>query len=343
MSNIRILVPLFVLAICSIATAQPRTISKIVGNNSISDRDAEKIQRYASVWAENLQTMNASELSIAHNKLVEPLKPDHNMSPYARSLYGKALKESFKTLLSSENEMGAINALQILSFLGTEQACGVLLSRADTATEERASLRLWASIGLGKSFQMGVLPPSRISDYATLLSKFTLKEKEWHIVVRQFDTLASLYSIPDVDNREQAILEELSMQLQTNAIVQLLGSIKKSSSADDRVKSLPFILPSLRLQLIEPSITRRVREKGQSILLPALIDFVEFSTTHAATSKDDDQLHSAYRESVNSAGLIVNRILGMEGGDVSLAELWDIGDYKSIADRVTLWKEHTKN
>jgi len=35
--------------------------------------------------------------------------------------------------------------------------------------------------------------------------------------------------------------------------------------------------------------------------------------------------------------------IGMEGGDVSLAELWETGDYKSIADRVSLWKEHTKN
>ncbi|MDP7006054.1 MAG: hypothetical protein QF718_07590 [Phycisphaerales bacterium] len=343
MTNTRFLVPLLVFAFCFSAVAQPRTITRIVGNNSIDDRDADMIRRYATGWAENLQTTDSEELSIAHNKLVEPLRPEHGMSPYARSIYGKELKNSFKPILASENQMAAINALQVMSFLGTEQACGVLLSHADLSTEDKPSLRLWASIGLGTSFQVGILQPSRISDYATILSNFILKESEWHIIARQFESLASLYDIPDLSSRELENLESLSMKLQVNSMSKLLDNIMKSEEVDERVKSLPFALPSLRLQLIEPSITEEVREEGQKVLLPVLIDFVEFSITRTANSGDDKGLHKAYGESINTAGLIIDRILGVDDGGLPMAEPWETGDLGAIGERVALWKKLSKN
>ena len=277
MFNTRILIFVFTLAMASMATAQVRSISSIVGESSISPADESKIQKYAEGWAQQLLADDAELLEQAHTKLATPFDSDVRMTTYARMLYGKYLKEEFAPLLdrTNENEVAAVNALQILSLLGTEQACGVLLNHSDSSTEPRSALRLWASVGLGTSFLTGELPVNRVERYAKLLSNFTNKETQWFVLSRQFDSLAALQGIPKLDRNNLDIFEALSFELQTKSLVRLLASINSSSGTDLRVQALPFILPSLLLQLIEPSVDEQVKSETFDAVLPELIDFVE--------------------------------------------------------------------
>lgn len=322
----------------TVAFAQPRSITKIVDKSSISEDGENKIKRYAISWAEQLQTTDGEVLEQARNKLADPFEPGVRMTPYARSLYGKYLKEGFGPLLNQDNknEMAAVNALQILALLGTEQAYGVLLRHADMSTENRPTLRLWASIGLGTSFLTGELPDNRVEHYAQLLSIFTNKELEWFVLARQFDSLAALQSIPNQDRNQRETLETLSFELQTKSLVKLLNSINTSQGADLRVQALPFILPSLLLQIIEPSVDEQTKAEVLEAILPPLIEFVEYAASNHST-EDDTFLHSSYGGASHSACLLITRGLGLRG-DVRVIDLWNDGDYPAILELVETWK-----
>ena len=346
MLNYRVLTPCFLITICCVAVAQPRyRITNIVARTTINDEDANKIKNYASGWAQALLTTDSSELIDAHRHLIEPLEPEVEISSYARSLYGKALKDSFAVILSAEsdNEMAAVNALQVLSLLGTDQACRILLDHA-SAAEERSSLRLWSSIGLGKSFKSGVLSTRRITSNANTLADYASRESEWYIVARQFDSLAAMQDVPDLDQRQQTELENQSLQLQTRALLELLEDLKNTGGGDERVRSLPFILPSLRFQLREPGIDATARSEAQKDILPALINFVEYSTTRAKVDRSKAGLLGAYGGAIFTAGLILDGALDIESNDgVTLADQWLVGNHQAINDRVGRWKSKLKN
>jgi len=317
---------------------QPRSISTIIDESSINQEEEMKIQKYAVGWAKRLNTNDAKELEQAHSKLSSPFDSDSHMTPYARSLYGKYLKEGFLPLLinENENEMGAVNALQILSLLGTEQACDVLLKHSDSITEHRPALRLWSSIGLGTSFLTGELQLNRVEWYAKLLSNFIGMEQDWFVLARQFDSLAALQLIPKLDRSQKEVLEKLSFELQTKSLTRLLSSIIDSGGGDSRVRSLPFIFPSLLLQLIEPSVDETTKSDTLDALLPPLIAFVESAAT-TGNSQDDPFLYGAYGGASQSAGLLIARSTGHESA-VSIIELWNNENYPAILGLVESWK-----
>ena len=346
MLNYRVLSPCILTTFCCIAVAQPQyRITNIVARTTINDDDANKIKNYASGWAQALLTTDSSELFDAQRHLIEPLEPEVEMSSYARSLYGKALKDSFAVILSeeSDNEIAAVNALQVLSLLGTDQACRILLDHASTM-EKRGSLRLWSSIGLGKSFKSGVLSTRRITSNANTLADYASRESEWYIVARQFDSLAAMQDVPDRDQRQQIELENQSLQLQTRALQELLDDLKNTAGGDMRVRALPFILPSLRYQLIEPGIDAAARSEAQKNILPALIDFVDYSTARAKVDRSNTDLLAAYGDAIFAAGLILDGALDINGNDdVTLADQWIAGNHQAINERVELWKSQLKN
>ena len=338
MHNLRFLTLFFILMMSTVAFAQPRSISKIVDKSSISQDDETKIEKFAVGWAEQLQSTDAEALELARSKLIGPFEPDVRMTPYARLLYGKYLKQGFAPLLSkdNENEMAAVNALQILALLGTEQASGLLLKHADISTESRPTLRLWASVGLGTTFLTGELPDNRVERYAKLLSNFTNKETDWFVLARQFDSLASLQSIPNQDRNQQDALEILSFQLQTSSLVNLLNSINESNETDLRAQALPFILPSLLLQLIETSVADQVKTETLETIVPPLIIFVEYAATNQS-DEEDTFLHGAYGGATHSASLLISRGLGSYG-DERVIDLWNSGNYPAILELVETWK-----
>ena len=333
------------LTICCVSNAQPVfSIVKIVSQNNISNDEASRIQQYATGWANALLTKDTFSLFNAQRHLIEPLEPEVGMSAIGRSLYGKALKEAFKPLLSPENdnEMAAINSLQVLSLVGNEQSCGILINHADTLTEQRASLRLWASAGLGKTFKTGVLQTQRIIPVAELLADFASREPNWYVVARMFDSLTSLQHVPGLNSRQQSELEELSLQLQTRALVELMNDIRTSTDSDERVRSLPFVLSSLRLQLIEPSIDAKARSTAEQGMLATLIRHVDYVTNYLNPDLIEDdsvEIIAAYGESANVAGFIIDHILECgDSGVPSILNLWNAGDRDSIDSRVKNWK-----
>jgi len=334
------------LCVCSAASAQSRSINKIVDNTTLNEEEIAKINGYATYWTNALETTNGKDLNDARKKLIAPLEPMVGITPYARSIYGNSIKDGFELILKNEdvNQMIAVNALQVISMLGTDQGCGMLINHADINTEKRSALRLWASVGIGTTFQVGVLSSRSIESTAKLLPKIMARENDWYTIARQFDTLASLQEIPGLDNRAQTELEALSYELQCKAIVTLLTNINGNTDGDSRVLALPVVLPSILLQLVEPAIDEGVRKSAGQEILPSLIEFVATASANAPSVEENPSLNAGYRDSVLVSGNIVNHILGSTNtSNISLVDLWNSGNSEEIQKQVARWKKLSGN
>jgi hypothetical protein len=162
------------------------------------------------------------------------------------------------------------------------------------------------------------------------------KEQKWYVLARLFDSLASLQSIPNLDRDKRNEFEELSFELQANSLANLLNQINASDGDDLRVQALPFILPSLLLQIIEPSVNEDTKSNTLHTIVPPLIAFVEFAAKGGST-EENTFLHNSYGGAAHSAGLLITRGLGLSG-NVRLIDLWNSGDYLAILELVETWK-----
>ncbi len=346
MSNIRTLLLCLSLSACCVAMAPPRyRIANIVNKNSLTDDENKRITQYAQGWAEALDTSDTSELHSARQRLISPLEPSAEMSPYVRSVYCAGVIDGIEPLLDPKNtnEMGLVNALQVLSVIGNEQTSRLLLNSADSTKEMRGSARLWASIGLGKSFTVGVLPLRKVERDANRLANYISIEPEWFVIAKQLSSLTNLQKIPNLNTNEQEKFDEMSLELQSSAIDSLVKKIGKSGSADERMLAISIALPSIRIQLIDPNIYVLARDSAQKALLQTLSDLVLVSIRHAATAKENDMLFSAYGQAINTAGLMVDRELDLaDDSRVSLLELWNNENTVAISDRVAQWNKLSK-
>ena len=351
MFNTRILLLCLFITICfttsSSNAAPPRyRIDNLVNKNTLSADENKRISQYAAGWARALDTTDTTELFAARQRLIGPLEADAEMSPYVRSLYCSGVMEGLEPLLdpNNTNEMGLVNALQVLSVIGTEQTSRVLLNTADSEDEERDSARLWASIGIGKSFTVGVLPLRRIKSDANLLSNCIDREPSWYVIAEQFSALAAMQQTPNLDARQREELGSLSLKLQTDGVASLIDSVRKTGTIDERVLALSVALPSIRIQLIDPDLDRDARDKSQAALVLPLSDLVAMAVEQAEAVKDNEMLFRAYGQTINVAGLIVDRELALASdGRVSLSAYWEDGNTLAISDRVAQWKKKSKN
>ena len=60
------------LAVSNIASAQGRSINKIVDNNSLNDGEIRKIKGYAEFWSNALETTDGEALNNARKKTRRP-------------------------------------------------------------------------------------------------------------------------------------------------------------------------------------------------------------------------------------------------------------------------------
>ena len=326
--------------------APPRhRIVNIVNKNSLTSEENQLVTQYAIGWAEALDTIDTTELFSARRRLIGPLSQDADMSPYVRSVYSKGVLTGVSPLLdpSNTNEMGLVNALQVLSVIGSEQASRKLLNMVDVSEEKRDSARLWASIGLGKSFMVGVIPSRKLIINATRLQGYISKEPKWFVIVEQFSALAALQDTVNLDSTEKRKHEKTSLELQTRAINSFVDSLRNSPFIDEKITAMSMVLPSLKMQLSSPLLDSNERNAAQKELVEPLCKLVTISVEVVEAAKDNDTLFNAYGQAIESAGLILDRYLGLDDdARSSLMDLWKDNNTPAILDRVTQWKGFIK-
>ncbi|MBT4583610.1 MAG: hypothetical protein HOC93_00840 [Phycisphaerae bacterium] len=333
------------LIIATTAVAQPSfRITSFISHRDLTDRQKVDIERYTEGWATILLTDDAKMIAEARRGLTEPLDNRWSMSNTARMHYGEALLSSFEPFLSeeNENEVAAINALQILSLLGTERSVTTIMRHASNTFEDRSALRQWASAGLENSFQTGRLPLTRITSAATLLADAASKEPVWHVASRQLQSLSSLSDTPGLRRSELTELQGLSFELQVQAISNIVEDVAANKKASLRMRPVRSGLSSLRLQLIEPSVDSTLKTDTINNLVPVLIRVLEVASSQWSGAKKSDALLVAYGGAIETATTMLQRFVGDDDVEnVDVRGAWEAGDKQPLTDAILYWQNKT--
>ncbi len=337
--------PLFAISLFVAATAiaQPSfRITSFISHRDLTDRQKADIERYAQGWSEVMFTDDAEALSEARRSLAEPLDKRWSMSNTARMHYGESLLGAFEPFLAKENKnvMAATNALQVLSLLGTERSVTTMMHHANVSFEDRSAVRQWASVGLGNSFQSGRLTLSRLKSAATLLADAASREPIWHVATRQLQSLGSLTVTPGLRRSELQELQSVSLQLQVQAISNIVEDIAANEAASLRMRAVRSGLASLRVQLLEPGIETTLKSDTTSRLVPVLVRVLEVVSAQTANARKDEDLLDSYGGVISTADAMLRRHAGgRDVGDASLRELWAGGDNLILTDVISYWQE----
>jgi len=342
MLNINKILISTILMVATTAVAQPSfRITSFISHRDLTDRQIDDVQRYAQGWTEALFTDDAEKLSEARRGLSEPLDKRWAMSNTARMHYGEALLTCFEPILSTENknELASINALQILSLLGTERSVTTIMKHASNTFEDRTALRQWASVGLENSFQTGRLPLTRITSAATLLADASSREPVWHVASRQLQALSTLGSTPGLRRSELTELQKLAFELQVQAISNIVEDVSADKAASLRIRAVRSGLSSLRLQLVEPGVHSKLKEDTINSLVPVLIRILEIALEQSNSVKKSDGLLIAYGGTIETANTMLQRFVGGQDlADTNIRESWESGDTLPLSDAIAYWR-----
>jgi hypothetical protein len=332
------LILLFILALTTAALAQPTfRINTLVGRSELTAREKSDVEEYAAGWAEALNTKDAAQLIKARRQLIDPIDERWHMTEVVRTIYGRSLRRAFEPLLdqSNDNQMAAVNALQVLSMLGTEQSLGVLMRHADINAEPRSAVRHWASIGLGRVLSSGRLPMRRIRGNAQVVADGIAREPEWYVISRQFDALASLPRTQGLSRVDREALRKLSLNLQADAVIALVAAIAENDEPDERMQAARASIASLRLQLMEPSLDSAIRRSVLDSLSPTLVELAGVIVEQGDAARSDDTVRNAYGGTLEIIGVLMQHQTGKDQGDLRAA--WNNGDSDTIMASISSW------
>jgi hypothetical protein len=337
----KILLPA-ILLIATTVVAQPSfRITSFISHRDLTDRQKDDMERYAQGWANELLTDDAQKLSAARRRLADPLDNRWAMSNTARMHYGESLRTAFEPFLAEENknEMAAVNALQILSLLGTERSVTTITKHASISYEPRDALRQWASAGLENSFQSGRLPLTRLISAATLLADAASREPVWHVASRQLQSLSTLGSTPGLRRSELAELQKRSFELQVQAISNIVEDISTNKKPSLRMRAVRSGLSSLRLQIVESGIDPKLKKNIIESLLPVLVRVLVVTSNQSSGAKKNDGLISAYGGSMEIANAMLRRLVGDQSVKVvDVRTPWEEGDNQPLSEIIVHWQ-----
>ena len=308
-----------------------------MGRSELTAREKSDVEGYAAGWAEALNTKDAAQLIKARRQLIDPLDDRWHMTEVVRTIYGRSLRKAFEPLLdqSNDNQMAAVNALQVLSMLGTEQSLGILMRHADINAEPRGAVRHWASIGLGRVLSSGRLPMRRIRGNAQVVADGIAREPEWYVISRQFDALASLPRTQGLSRVDREALRKLSLNLQAKAVIALVAAIAESDKPDERMQAARASIASLRLQLMEPSLDAAIRRSVLDSLSPTLVELAGIIVEQGDAARSDDTVRNAYGGTLEIIAVLMQHQTGKDQGDLRTA--WNKGDSDTIMASISSW------
>ena len=240
--------------------------------------------------------------------------------------------------------MAAVNALQVLSLLGTERSVTTMSHHTSIAFEDRVAVRQWASAGLENSFQLGRLPVSRLESTATVLADSASREPVWYVASRQLQSLGSLVNTPGLRRSELQDLQQKSFRLQVQAISNIIEDIAASKEASLRMRAVRSGLASLRIQLVEPRIDPDLRSDTINRILPILVRVLQVVSDQAEGARKSEEVASSYGGIIETADAILRRHAGgRDKTETSIRESWLDGNNQALSDVIAFWKERISN
>ena len=260
------------------------------------------------------------------------------MTPNFRGTYSNAAAPAMETALDGKDIHRAINAIMVLSQLGTSRASDALTRNADLQNQSIWQIRLQAANGERMLLQSGALEGRRATEACRRLRDAASREDNGLVLRHQFAALAA------ADNPS---LQGSDLTAARDALAQAVAATARKVAGKDE------ITPSEVVALASAIVTLRNRYPTQynsteqknvgEMLGPVLGSLLEWTKTHWDKVRSNESMTNDMGILITACETLLQRIdfelaRSRQPPPVNMHAAWTSGDKPKFDAAVTAWQ-----
>lgn len=218
------LVALILGVVVSVALGDPRPITRLAGHDFLTAQQRDQLRTYAEFYCNQLATGDIPATDRAKRQMLDPMRAPMVTGNF-RSEYSKVLTPCLAGVIDGDSPHAAVNAIQLLGFLGTPAALVVLKDHIDSEDQDRFEIRLSAANAFRMAAEAGRLEADDLNPLLRQFGAACRSETDPSVLRRQFEAIASVDSSVARDVLLSAVgkkLEELQGQEEPSRLMEAI-------------------------------------------------------------------------------------------------------------------------
>ncbi|GEM_PF-1244996 len=337
----------------------PENVDRLSSVANLDAAQISKINIYGDYWSEKLSGDSATEVKQARNMLVRSLRMvgGKSASLAFRSAMSKAILSKLQKTIKDSNTYQGINAVQVVSSLGTPRAVETLEDHLEPDLESRPEIRLWSAIGLGRAFEFkDGLRSDALKGSLRALGRGAKVETDPLVLRREMESIDMAVRNSRPDNLGGKDIRDFAV---TTEIEVLEATIERIQSGKVSLSMLNALQPSLvliRNQYIDPQLQQKNRsgssgrnEKLASYIgrktAPEIASIYQLVIIRGSDLREDARLNLATGQLLESSEAtlkLVDKNLRGSGSNtrnVDVRELWNNGKLEELEVTGDQWQD----
>ena len=285
--SIRLFACLVTLAVVAegLAQAPPRPLSRgiISATSDLSDQQLKQVRNWADYWCSRLDSDDPAAVKNAREEVLRPLKSLTRVSDQFRFAYSKVALPHLKNAIASDHPHAAVNAMIVLSLLGSDRALQLLLEHCDQQNEPRRYVRQRAAAGAKAMLNPDRpfnLTPAAVKNAVRGLRDAAQNESDWLILRHQFEAMAEV----DDPGARGHLVKALGVVVERVALV--------NGEPSTLIEAVHSAVYRLRNRFLELPLDEQ-RQLGRK-LAPVLDGVCEVARIHWEMAQDDPAAKRTY-------------------------------------------------
>ncbi|MEE9129047.1 MAG: hypothetical protein V3T84_03445 [Phycisphaerales bacterium] len=292
--------------VVSAALGDPRPIIGLVGESSLTPQQRDQIRTYAEFYCNQLATGDVPVVERAKRQLLDPMRAPRVTGDF-RSEYSKVLTPCLAGVIDGDNPHAAVNAMQLLGFLGMPAALDVLKDHIDSKDEECFEIRLWAAKAFRMAAEAGRLKADDVNPLLRQLGAACRSETDPPVLRRQFEAIASVDS-------------SIARDVLLSAVGKKLDELQGQTEPSRLMEAIYPALVRLRDQYLNPTLTAADQKVFGKDVAHLLCKVFEVGLAHWDKIQSDEQTRTEIGRSYRGAIRVAESFLKTIDRTVRAAE-----------------------
>lgn len=279
----------------SAAFGDARPIDSLVRANSLSQAQLDQIEDFAKFYCNNLSSGDIKLVESAKKQIIK-----HARSPlsslYFRSVYSRRLIPHLKPVIDGESPHAAVNALQIVGFLGTDEALNVIEDHINIDNEESFAKRLWAVKAFVVAVENGNPTANQLNPVLRQLGMACKTETQPMILQSQFSAISKVNST-------------IAREVLLDALTTRLEDLEKEDKPSVLMAAIYPALIALRDQYLSPALAPNAQRAFGAKIAPSLCKVFNVSLAHWDATQLDAKVKNQFASSYWGANRVAEGFL----------------------------------
>lgn len=318
----------------SAAFGDARPIDSLVRATSFSQAQLGQIEDFVSFYCNNLSSGDTNLVESAKKQLIKHARSPLS-SPNFLWAYSRRLIPHLEPVIDGESPYAAVNALQIVGFLGTDEALNVIEDHINIDDEESFAKRLWAVKAFVVAVDNGTLTANQLNPVLRQLGMACKTEPQPMILQSQFSAISKVNST-------------IAREVLLDALTARLEDLEKEDKPSVLMAAIYPALIAIRDQYLNPALAPNAQRAFGAKIAPSLCKVFNVSLAHWDTTQLDAKVKNQFTSSYWGANRVaegflknIAKKLGSPQAtpQTQLADAWMKGDKSRFEAEHKIWHD----